>query len=69
MSMPTETELIAQQALKIANLEAEVARMTEDREAIQRIIYCIGGPLNDNKLGFTREQMAVFQRIADHSSD
>ena len=67
MSEITEAQLIAQQALKIANLEAKVTSMNDDRRSIHMIIYGIGGPLNDNKLHFTPEQMRVFQRIADHS--
>lgn len=27
--------------------------------------YCIGGPLNDNKLGYSREQMVTFARIGE----
>lgn len=32
---------------------------------IDSIIYCIGGPLNDNCLQFTKKQMGVFREIAD----
>jgi hypothetical protein len=62
----TEAKLIAQQALKIANLEAEVTRMNDDRRSIHMVIYGIGGPLNDNRRGYTREQMTDFALIAQH---
>lgn len=57
-------ELVARQARKIAELEDAVARYRENAKEIMGIIYCIGGPLNDNKLGYTREQMTDFFRIA-----
>jgi hypothetical protein len=28
-------------------------------------IYCIGGPLNDNKLGYSKQQMVTFWRIKE----
>jgi hypothetical protein len=57
--------LIAHQALKIAILEKKVGRYKRIFDSIHNTIYCIGGPLNDNKLGFTRTQMSVFARISD----
>jgi hypothetical protein len=62
----TEAQLIASQALKIANLEAEVTRMEDDRRSIHMIIYGIGGPLNDNVKGYTKNQWADFHLIAQH---
>jgi hypothetical protein len=29
------------------------------------LMYNIGGPLNDNKLGYTNEQLLIFQQIAN----
>lgn len=62
----TEAVLIAQQALRIANLEAEVIRMKDDRRSIHRVIYGCGGPLNDNVRGYTKDQMVPFAQIAQH---
>ena len=65
----TEAKLIAQQALKIANLEAEVTRMEDDRRSIRQIIYSIGGPLNDNRLGYTPSQLITFAHIEAHVAE
>ena len=65
----TEAELIARQAKKIEELRDEVADMKERIKRARLPIYCIGGPLNDNKLGYTREQMVTFSRIADELGD
>jgi hypothetical protein len=55
--------LIAQQARKIAEIEEILASYHNAREKIRMIIYCIGGPLNDNKLQYTKQQMVDFGRI------
>lgn len=57
-------QLCAQQALQIANLTARVKAMNEAMRKIHMVIYCVGGPLNDNKLGYSRQQMEPFSRIA-----
>lgn len=59
-----EGTLIAKQALKIAELEEELAMHKEAADNIYNIIYCIGGPLNDNKLRYTHKQKAAFAHIA-----
>jgi hypothetical protein len=28
-------------------------------------MICIGGPLNDNKLGYSKEQLVTFQKMLD----
>ena len=61
----TEQELIARQAKQIEELRDEVADLKgRNRKAWMRI-YCIGGPLNDNKLGYSKQQMVTFARIAE----
>lgn len=65
----TDTEVIAAQAKRILELEQYQADARERFARIHGIIYCIGGPLNDNRLQFTREQQAVFFRIAEQLSD
>lgn len=57
-------KLTAQQALRIADLESKVVALEEDRLAINKRLYCIGGPLNDNKLGYTIEQLKTFLYIS-----
>lgn len=61
----TDAELIARQARKIEELKDELADLKERARRARLHIYCIGGPLNDNKLGYTREQMVTFALIAD----
>lgn len=65
----TQDELIARQALQLEELRDEVANLRERMHRAWSHIYCIGGPLNDNKLGYTRDQMATFARIADEIGD
>lgn len=61
----TEEQLIARQAKQLEELRDEVADL-KDRVSKARLhIYCIGGPLNDNRLGYTKPQMVTFSRIAD----
>lgn len=61
----TEAELIARQAKQLEELRDELADLKERERRARLHIYCIGGPLNDNKLGYTRAQMVTFARIAD----
>ena len=65
--MGQETEFIGIQAMKIANLENVITSMEEDRKAIRMIIYGVGGPLNDNVCGYTKDQIVTFARIAGHA--
>ena len=57
-------KLIAQQALKIAELEEYMKEYEEMTAAIHGIIFCIGGPLNDNILRYTHKQLVTFSEIA-----
>lgn len=67
--MSAETQLIAEQALKIDALEKKVADYQARMKAITMECICIGGPLNDNKLGYTRVQMMPFSRILAQAED
>lgn len=60
----TDTELIAQQARRIAELKQQVDHHAEDKKQALLILICVGGPLNDNKLGYTRAQLTPLARIA-----
>ena len=60
----TEQELIARQAKQIEELRDEVDDLKERSKKACMHIYCIGGPLNDNKLGYSKPQMLTFFRIA-----
>ena len=65
----TEAELIARQAKQLEELRDEVADLKDRARKARLHIYCIGGPLNDNKRGYTREQLVTFARIADELGD
>ena len=65
----TEAELIARQAKQLEELRDEVADLKERARRARMHIYCIGGPLIDNKLGYTRAQMVTFARIVDELGD
>lgn len=65
----TTDELIARQAKQLEELRDEVADLSDRIRKARMHIYCIGGPLNDNKLGYSRQQMVTFQRIADELGD
>lgn len=60
-----DDKLIADQARKIAELEEKVNEFNAICGNIHSILFCVGGPLNDNKLGFTPEQQKVFFRISE----
>lgn len=60
-----DEEIIARQARKIEHLERRVTELEEAKNEARRHLYCIGGPLNDNKLGYSKEQLATFFRIAE----
>lgn len=65
----TEIDVIARQAVKIETIEADNERMRQALQDAKLHIVCVGGPLNDNKLGYSKEQMWTFQRILDAVED
>jgi hypothetical protein len=60
----TKDELIARQQLDIESMKEQIKAYKDSEDNIYNIIYCIGGPLNDNKLGYTKEQMQDFAAIS-----
>lgn len=59
----TDAELISIQAKRI---EEQVLTIREYKEAMRRIykiLFSIGGPLNDNFLRYSRDQLVTFTRI------
>lgn len=61
----TKDQLIAKQQLEIEMLTEESKQHTDACDEVRGILFCIGGPLNDNKLGYTKEQMQDFWRIKE----
>jgi len=59
----TKDELIAKQQIEIEELRQKISEHKKIFKNIRGIIYGIGGPLNDNKLGYTRPQMKIFWDI------
>jgi len=60
----TYEQLTAEQALEIANLKERLDCLEQDRQRVRDILFCIGGPLNDNRLGFTAAQLQPFWKIS-----
>ncbi len=56
----TNDELIARQAKKIEELQDTIEDYEETIRNVMNAMVCIGGPLNDNKLGYTKEQLRIF---------
>ena len=65
----TQDQLIARQAQQIEELRDEVSDLKARISKARSHIYCIGGPLNDNKLGYTKAQMVTFFRISEELGD
>ncbi len=59
----TEHELIAKQALEIANLTESLDYARKNCRSIHMICIGVGGPLNDNVKQYTRDQMVEFYHI------
>lgn len=59
----TKNDIIAIQAVKIEKLKRQIKMDKEAKDIVFNIIYGIGGPLNDNKLCYSKEQMKDFWEI------
>lgn len=58
-----DEQLIARQARRIAEQDDELRDLRERLRNIHLICVCIPGPLNGNRLKYTREQMEDFFKI------
>ena len=61
----TEDELIGKQQLEIEHLKIRLGWANDDKKKIQSYLICIGGPLNDNKLGYSVKQRNYLQGILE----
>jgi hypothetical protein len=61
----TESQLIARQAMEIETLKDQVDDYEKRMARIHMEITGIGGPLNDNVLRYTNQQLGPFSRILD----
>ena len=64
-----DQERICKLLVEREDLSDEVKRLKESMTAIRGILYCIGGPLNDNVRQYTRDQLQPFFQIASHCDD
>lgn len=53
-------ELIARLAKENAELKDEVAELREKVNQIPKMLYSIGGPLNDNIFKYSEKQLRIF---------
>ncbi len=60
-----DEEIIAMQARKIIELEADAAQAEDKLKRIRLQLICIGAPLNDNFLQYSEKQLEPFFKIQD----
>ena len=59
----TKTEMIARQAVQLEELRDTVDALNVAMREAKSHITCVGGPLNDNKLGYSNAQLVTFHLI------
>jgi hypothetical protein len=58
-------EVIAKLTIENFDLKAKIYEFEETIANIKGLLYCIGGPLNDNVLNYTKKQLLTFFKIRD----
>jgi len=58
-------KVIADLSRKNLELTERVNDLEKATRSIDTVLYCIGGPLNDNILEYSNKQLATFFRIKD----
>ena len=58
-------EVMAEQAVEISKLKKRMYEQNNALANIYSLVCCIGGPLNDNILGYTNKQLVTFSKILD----
>jgi len=61
----TKEELITKQQLEIEALKEKIKIADDCRKKIFSVLYSTEGPLNDNILGYSKEQMEPFMEISE----
>lgn len=61
----TNDQLIVKQQIEIEELRIDKKAHDIAVEEVLSIMHCIGGPLNDNKKGYTIDQLKEFFKIKD----
>lgn len=62
-----QNELIAHQAMRIAELEKSLTSADRSLDSIRALMVCIGGPLNNNRLSYSRAQRTIFHQIESYT--
>lgn len=62
---PTNEEVIADIAKSNLNLKRKSKGRKKALKAIERMLVCMGGPLNDNIMHYSPEQLRIFSDILD----
>ncbi len=65
----TDAEVIAILTKQVLELRTEVNDLLENMQRIFLRLICIGGPFNDNKHKFTKEQLAYLHPILNYAQD
>jgi len=60
-----DTEMIATQAKRIVKMSEDLSDLRSRIRKAKNHIVCVGGPLNDNKLRYSRDQLVTFIRILE----
>ena len=60
----TKNETIARLARRVEKQSQQLKYHRGVKMRVKLLIYGCGGPLNDNKLKYTKEQLLIFQQIA-----
>lgn len=60
----TKNETIARLARRVEMQRKWLKYHRNTVAQVRGLMYAIGGPLNDNKLGYTNDQLLIFQQIA-----
>lgn len=63
----TNEEVIAYLIKENLELKNTNKKLYKFLKKICNMIYCIGGPLNDNKLKYSNEQLVIFSEIAEQA--
>lgn len=61
----SKDQVIVLQARRLLAAEREVKALRKAARQARAVMTCIGGPLNDNRLRYTKEQLQDFHRICE----
>ena len=67
--MKIEDRLIASQAKDIFEKDARIVELEGALRDIELFLICIGGPLNDNVMQYSADQLKIFFRIINTIKD